>query len=323
MSSIPQRLEQETTVAQSASAAPVVLKKNSLLGDYFQLFKVRVTSLVVMTAWAGYYMGAARSGVSSLTWTLLNALVGIGITCAGSAALNEVLEHKIDALMRRTRNRPLPAGRMSLATGLTAGILAAVSGPLYLSLTTNVLTGVLAFSTAATYLAFYTPLKRISPISTFVGAFPGAMPPLLGWTAVRGKLEIEAVFLFLIVFFWQFPHFQAIAWMYREDYEAAGIKMLPVVDKAGHAVIRQMLTYCSTLISVSLVPALLHMTGRIYLFGALALGLGFLWFVVRLARTKLPTTSPDSRLFARHLLQASVIYLPLLFALMMLNVVHS
>ena len=324
MSSIPQRLiEQETTVAQAPSAAPVVLKKSSLLGDYLQLFKVRVTSLIVMTTWAGYYMGAAKSGASSLTWTLLNALVGIGVTCAGSAALNEVLEHKIDALMRRTRTRPLPAGRMSLATGLTAGILATVMGPIYLSLTTNILTGVLAFSTAATYLAFYTPLKRVSPISTFVGAFPGAMPPLLGWTAVRGKLEIEAVFLFLIVFFWQFPHFQAIAWMYREDYEAAGIKMLPVVDKAGHSVIRQMLTYCSTLISVSLVPSMLRMTGRIYLFGALILGLGFLWFVVRLARTKLPTTSPDSRLFARQLLQASVIYLPLLFALMMLNVTHS
>jgi protoheme IX farnesyltransferase len=317
-------LDQETTVTTAAPAAPVVLKKNSLLGDYLQLFKVRVTSLVVMTAWAGYYMGSAKSGVSSLTWTLLNALLGIGVTCAGSAALNEVVEHKIDALMRRTRNRPLPAGRMSLATGLTAGILATVLGPVYLSLTTNVLTGLLAFGTAVIYLAFYTPLKRISPISTFVGAFPGAMPPLLGWTAVRGKLELEAVFLFLIVFFWQFPHFQAIAWMYREDYEAAGIKMLPVVDKAGHSVIRQMFTYCSTLISVSLVPAtaLLRMTGRIYLFGALVLGLGFLWFVFRLARTKLPTTSPDSRLFARQLLQASVIYLPLLFALMMLNVVH-
>jgi protoheme IX farnesyltransferase len=323
VSSIPQRLDQEPTVVTAAPADPVILKRNSLLGDYFQLFKIRVTSLVVMTAWAGYYMGAAKNGASSLRWTLLNALVGIGVTCAGSAALNEVLEHKIDALMRRTRNRPLPAGRMSLATGMTAGILATILGPVYLSLTTNVLTGLLAFGTAATYLAFYTPLKRISPISTFVGAFPGAMPPLLGWTAVRGKLEIEAVFLFLIVFFWQFPHFQAIAWMYREDYEAAGIKMLPVVDKAGHSVIRQMFTYCSTLISVSLIPTLLQMTGKIYLFGALVLGLGFLWFVFRLARTKLPTTSPDSRLFARQLLQASVIYLPLLFALMMLNVVHS
>ena len=320
MSSLPRTLEQETA---ETPAVPVVLKKNSLLGDYLQLFKVRVTALIVMTAWAGFYMGAAKSGIASLTWTLLNALVGIGMTCAGSAALNEVVEYKIDALMRRTRNRPLPAGRMSLATGLTAGILATVLGPVYLALTTNVLTGVLAFSTAAIYLAFYTPLKRVSPISTFVGAFPGAMPPLLGWTAIRGKLEIEAVFLFLIVFFWQFPHFQAIAWMYREDYEAAGIKMLPVVDKAGHSVIRQMFTYCSTLISVSLVPTLLRMTGKIYLFGALALGLGFLWFVFRLAQAKLPTTSPDSRLFARQLLQASVIYLPLLFALMMLNVVHS
>jgi heme o synthase len=218
VSSIPQRLDQEPSVTTTTPAAPVILKKSSVAGDYFQLFKVRVTSLVVMTAWTGYYMGAAKSGVSSLTWTLVNALLGIGLTCAGSAALNEVLEHKIDALMRRTRNRPLPAGRMSLATGLTAGILATVLGPVYLSFTTNILTGALAFATAVTYLAFYTPLKRVSPISTFVGAFPGAMPPLLGWTAIRGKLEIEAVFLFLIVFFWQFPHFQAI----RRHKDAAG-----------------------------------------------------------------------------------------------------
>ncbi len=306
-----------------SSAPPVVLKKTSLLGDYLQLFKVRVTALIVVTAWAGFYMGAAASGVSSLSWTLFNALVGIGMTCAGSAALNEVLEHKLDALMRRTRNRPLPAGRMSLATGLTAGILATAAGSLFLALTTNALTGALALATAGIYLACYTPLKRVSPISTFVGAFPGAMPPLLGWTAIRGKLELEAVFLFLIVFFWQFPHFQAIAWMYRDDYEAAGIKMLPVVDHAGHSVIRQMLAYCSTLISVSLVPALLGMTGKIYAVGALLLGLAFLWFVLRLARTKLPTTSPESRKFARQLLQASVLYLPLLFALMMLNVAHS
>jgi protoheme IX farnesyltransferase len=323
MSSTAHRVIETEVERKSGSTSPVVLKKSSLLGDYLELFKVRVTSLIVVTAWAGYYMGAAKSGVPSTSWRLLYALLGIGVTCAGSAALNEVLERKIDALMRRTRNRPLPAGRMSLATGLTAGILATISGSVFLAFTTNVLTGVLAFLTAVVYLACYTPLKRISPISTFVGAFPGAMPPLLGWTAIRGKLEIEAVFLFLIVFFWQFPHFQAIAWMYRDDYEAAGIKMLPVVDKAGHSVIRQMLTYCSTLISVSLVPALLGMTGKVYLFGALVLGLGFLWFVLRLARTKLPTTSPESRAFARQLLQASVLYLPLLFALMMFNVVRS
>jgi len=145
------------------------------------------------------------------------------------------------------------------------------------------------------------------------------MPPLLGWTAVRGKIEIEAIVLFTIVFVWQFPHFQAIAWLYREDYAAGGIKMLPVVDQGGRSVVRQMLAYSSVLIPVSLLPALLHMAGKIYLSGALILGLVFLWFNLRLALTNLPTTAPASKKFARQLLQASVTYLPLLFALMMIN----
>jgi len=311
-------------VEQPSGIAPGVaaVKKHSLWGDYAQLFKVRVTSLIVMTAWAGAYMAAARSGVSSISWTLLNALWGIGLTSAGAAALNEVVERDLDAHMRRTQDRPLPSGRMQLSTGLIAGLVAAIVGPISLALTTNVLTGVLAFATAATYLALYTPLKKVSPISTFVGAFPGAMPPLLGWTAIRGSVEPQALILFLIVFFWQFPHFQSIAWMYRDEYEAAGIKMLPVVDKAGHSVVRQMLAYGSALLPVSLMPALLHMSGRIYLFAALTLGLAFLWFVFRLARTKLPTTAPDSKRLARQLLQASVIYLPLLFALMMIDAVR-
>jgi protoheme IX farnesyltransferase len=303
-------------------AAPIAIKKYSVVADYAQLFKVRVTTLIVVTAWAGCYMASSKSGVSSLSWTLLNALWGIGLTCAGSAALNEVIEHKLDALMKRTRNRPIPGGRMDLTTGWIAGITATLLGSISLSLTTNVLTGALALATALTYLCLYTPLKQLSPISTFVGAFPGAMPPLLGWTAIRGRIEPEAIVLFLIVFFWQFPHFQAIAWMYRDEYESAGIKMLPVVDKAGHSTIRQMLSYCAALLPVSLLPALLRMSGRIYLAGAMVLGLGFLYFVFRLARTKLPTTAPESRTLARHLLQASVIYLPVLFALMMLNVVH-
>jgi heme o synthase len=306
----------------STVAAPLAIKKYSVLGDYAQLFKVRVTTLIVVTAWAGCYMASSKSGVSSLSWTLLNALWGIGLTCAGSAALNEVIERRLDALMKRTRNRPIPAGRMEVATGWTAGIAATLLGSISLALTTNVLTGALALATALTYLCLYTPLKQVSPISTFVGAFPGAMPPLLGWTAIRGRIEPEAIVLFLIVFFWQFPHFQAIAWMYRDEYEAAGIKMLPVVDKAGQSTIRQMLSYCSALLPVSLLPALFRMSGRVYLAGALLLGIGLLYFVFRLARTKLPTTAPESRTLARHLLQASVIYLPVLFALMMLNVVH-
>ncbi|HEV3037788.1 MAG TPA: heme o synthase [Candidatus Angelobacter sp.] len=312
------------SIAERASAvSPLVLKKHSLFSDCAQLFKLRVTSLVMMTAWAGFYMGAAKSGISSLSWTLLQAMIGIGLTSAGAAALNEAMEHRLDALMARTRNRPIPAKRLELSTGMAAGILTTLAGVTYLALATNLLTGVLAFLTAACYLGLYTPLKQRSPISTFIGAFPGAMPPVLGWTAIRGTLEIESLVLFLIVFVWQFPHFQAIAWLYREDYEAAGVKMLPVVDSGGARVIRQILAYSSVLLPVSLLPNGLHMAGKVYLGGALALGLVFLWFNFRLALIKLPPTAPASKKFARQLLQASVIYLPLLFALMMINVVRS
>ncbi len=305
---------------QSTAIAAQSLAKQSLLGDFSQLFKVRVTSLVVMTAWTGCYMGAAKSGVSSVSLSLFHALLGIGLTAAGAAALNEAIEHRIDAQMARTRNRPLPAKRMTLATGITAGLLAALLGPLYLAWTTNVLTAVLALLTATAYLALYTPLKKLSPISTFVGAFPGAMPPLLGWTAMRGALEWEGIVLFTIVFVWQFPHFQSIAWLYREDYAAGGIRMLPVVDNDGHSVLRQMLAYSTVLLPVSLLPTGLHMAGKIYAVAALVLGIAFLWFNVRLALTKLPPTAPESKKFARQLLQASVIYLPILFAFMMINV---
>lgn len=305
---------------QSTAITAQSLAKQSLLGDFSQLFKVRVTSLVVMTAWTGCYMGAVKSGVSSISLSLFHALLGIGLTAAGAAALNEVIEHRIDAQMARTRNRPLPAKRMTLATGITAGLLAALLGPLYLAWTTNVLTAILALLTATAYLALYTPLKKISPISTFVGAFPGAMPPLLGWTAMRGALEWEGIVLFTIVFVWQFPHFQSIAWLYREDYAAGGIRMLPVVDNDGHSVLRQMLAYSTVLLPVSLLPTGLHMAGKVYAVAALVLGIGFLWFNVRLALTKLPPTAPESKKFARQLLQASVIYLPILFAFMMINV---
>jgi protoheme IX farnesyltransferase len=302
-----------------ARGTELSIRKTSLLGDWAQLFKLRVTSLVVMTAWTGYFKGAAKSGVSSVSPALFHALLGIALTAAGAAALNEAMEHDVDARMARTKNRPLPAKRMRLSTGFTAGILTALAGPLYLAFTANLLTGLLALATVAAYLGLYTPLKRVSPISTMVGAFPGAMPPLLGWTAARGHVEIEALVLFTILFVWQFPHFQAIAWLYREDYAAGGIKMLPVVDQAGRSVVRQMLAYSSVLIPLSLVPAGLHMAGKVYLGGALLLGLLFLWFNFRLALTNLPTTAPASKKFARQLLQASVTYLPLLFGLMMIN----
>ena len=192
-------------VPRSAAAA--------LARDYAELVKLRVTSLIVMTAWAGYFMGSAKSGVSSIGWGLLHALLGIGLVSAGTAAMNEVIERDLDALMRRTAIRPLPSKRMSVAQATIIASLMIFGGAGYLALTTNLLTVTLTLGTALIYLAAYTPLKKISPICTFIGAIPGALPPLLGWVAARGVVEREALVLFAIVFCWQFPHFYSIAWM--------------------------------------------------------------------------------------------------------------
>ena len=289
-----------------------------LTRDYAELIKLRVTTLIVMTAWAGFYFGAIRSGVSSLSWALFHALLGIGMVSGGTAALNEALEHDIDARMRRTSIRPIPMGRMSVKHGAIVGGLLTVGGALYLALALNPLTGLLASATSLVYLAAYTPLKKVHPICTFIGAFPGAMPGVLGWTAARGHLEWPAAVLFAIVFFWQFPHFFSIAWLYREDYEAGGIQMLPVVEPDRPSTARQILFYSVGLIPVSLLPTLLHMSGLLYFSGALLLGFAMLHFSLRLIRANHPN-APRSKPLARNLLQATVFYLPLLFALMMWN----
>jgi protoheme IX farnesyltransferase len=290
-----------------------------LLQDYGDLIKASVTSLIVMTAWCGFYFGAFKSGTSSLSWTLVHALLGIGLASGGTAALNEVMEHDIDSRMRRTSIRPLPSGRMSLLHATVVGVLMTVGGSLYLALTTNWLTGALTFATSIVYLALYTPLKKVHPICTFVGAFPGAMPGVLGWTAARGRIEWEAAVLFAIVFCWQFPHFFSIAWLYREDYERGSIRMLPVVAADGKSTIREILIYSILLIPVSLIPSFLGMSGRVYLVGAVVLGLALLYCSFRLARLGMAPTRPQSKARARQLLQATVFYLPLLFALMMIN----
>jgi protoheme IX farnesyltransferase len=306
-----------STVSQSLAVPRTSL--TLLLRDYAELTKLRVTTLIVMTAWCGYYFGAMRSGVSSLSWGLLHALLGIGLVSGGTAALNEVIEHEADGQMRRTAQRPLPAGRMSLLHGGIAGGLMTLGGALYLGLLLNALTGWLSLATAFVYLAAYTPLKRVHPICTFVGAFPGAMPGVLGWTAARGRLEWGALVMFAIVFFWQFPHFFSIAWLYREDYAAGKIRMLPVVESDGRSTARQILFYSIALIPVSLTPALLSMSGKVYLVGALLMSSGLLYFGARLASLRMPLTAAQSKKRARHLLQATVLYLPLLFALMMVN----
>jgi protoheme IX farnesyltransferase len=310
-------------MSTTQSLALIRKQVRSLSVDYAELTKLRVTTLIVMTAWCGYFFGAHRAGSSWLSWGLLHSLLGIGLVSSGTAALNEVMEHEVDAHMARTAKRPIPAGRMSKLHATVVGLTAAIGGSIYLAVFTNPLTGLLTLLTSVVYLAAYTPLKRVSPICTFVGAFPGAMPGVLGWTAARGRLEWGTLVLFVILFVWQFPHFFSIAWLYREDYAKGGIRMLPVVEEDGRSTAHRILGYSIALIPVSILPSLMGMAGRIYLVGAVLLGIGLLYFGVRLAFLNLPLASAPSKMRARHVLQATVIYLPLLFALMMGNALQQ
>jgi protoheme IX farnesyltransferase len=309
----------------SIATQPLALPRGplTLVRDYAELTKLRVTTLVVMTAWCSYYFGAIRAGVSSFSWGLFHTLLGVGLVAGGTAALNEVMESDVDRHMRRTAGRPLPTGRMSTRRALVSGVAMALGGALYLSLALNPLTGLLSVATAVVYLGAYTPLKKIHPICTFVGAFPGAMPGVLGWTAARGRLEWGALAMFAIVFFWQFPHFFSIAWLYREDYAAGKIRMLPVVEVDGRSTARQIIFYSVALIPVTLVPTFLGMAGMFYAACAVLLGLAMLYFAVRLAHLKAPITAAISKQRARQLLQATVFYLPILFLAMMLNSISS
>ena len=291
----------------------------SQLRDYAELTKVRITTLIVLTAWCGYFFGAHRLGVSTWSLGLFHALLGVALVSSGTAALNEELESNVDARMRRTALRPLPSGRMTKAHAAAVGLALTLGGSVYLVVYANLLTGLLVFLTALIYLAAYTPLKKVSPICTFVGAFPGAMPVVLGWTAVRGKLEVETLILFAIMFVWQFPHFLSIAWLYREDYEQGGIRMLPVVDADGKSTLWRILAYSAALIPVSLLPFALGMAGRLYLVGAILMGAALFRVSMGMAYPQLPATAAASKPSARRLLRATIIYLPVLFALMMAN----
>jgi protoheme IX farnesyltransferase len=290
----------------------------TLIHDLRELFKVKVVALVLVTGWGGFYLGSMQSGISSLQRGLLDTLLGIGLVSAGAGALNEALERKIDARMKRTADRPLAAGRFSLAQGIVAGLGALAMGAAWLALTTNLLTVALALLTAFTYVAIYTPLKRFTSLATFIGAFPGAMGPMLGWTAARGRIEWQGVALFAILFVWQFPHFMAIAWLYRDDYAKAGIRMLPVVQPDGWSTVAEALFFAVLMIPVSLVPWWLGMAGVTYAVLAAVLGLGYLAYTLRFARILRATTETESRMVARDLLKVSVLYLPLLFTTLML-----
>jgi heme o synthase len=277
--------------------------------DYWVLTKPEVNFLVVISTLAGYYV-ALRGHLDF--FVLMNALMGTLMVASGTGTLNQYIERKSDASMRRTARRPLPAGRIRPVEALVFGILLAIGGGLLLWFEVNPLASVLALLTLTTYLLIYTPLKKRTALCTLIGAFPGAMPPLIGWAAARGSLSGDSLVLYSILFLWQFPHFLAIAWMYREDYSRAGLRMLPPKDPDGRLTSFQIIAFLLALVVVSMVPTLIGQVGKVYLFGAAVLGSYFLLHGVRMARNR-------TNALARRLVLASVLYLPLVFGLMMFD----
>jgi heme o synthase len=279
--------------------------------SYLELTKPRITCFILMSMAVGFLFGAHLA--PAWTWMqLFHALLGTGLIASGTAALNQWYESEPDAKMARTKKRPIPSGRIGSREAFRFGLALSVVGFAELCLGVNVLTGLLGLFTLASYLFVYTPLKRISPISTTIGAIPGAMPPLIGYAAASGRLNFEAGILYAILFLWQFPHFYAIAWMYREDYARAGIRMLPVVEPDGDSTTRRILWFSLALVPMSLAPSFFSMAGNVYLFGALFLGVLVLYAGFRVA-------SQHTILRARQVLLASVVYLPLLYGLLVLD----
>ncbi|HXN73082.1 MAG TPA: heme o synthase [Candidatus Acidoferrales bacterium] len=276
---------------------------------YVVLTKPDVTFLVVITTVAGFYLGS----VGPMDWArLAHTLFGTLLVAAGTAALNQYVERDMDALMRRTAARPLPTGTLKPVEVLIFGAATILIGTAWIALTVNVLAAIVAFATSASYLGLYTPLKTRTTLATAVGAIPGALPPLIGWAAARGSLSEGGWILFAILFVWQFPHFMAIAWMYREDYARAGIKMLPVVDPKGDSTFRVIVSFSAILVPVSLLPSVMGMAGIRYFFGALVLGMILL-------QVSLWANRARTNVRAKWLMHATVIHIPLLLAWMIFD----
>src|ERR1022692_362339 len=283
------------------------------MNDYIALTKPRITWLILMSTAVGYFFGLPAGIHGEIEWLkLFHTILGTGLIASGTAALNQWIEREADRKMRRTADRPLPSGRLAAGPALAFGVALSVAGFADLWAAVNPLTAWIGAFTLASYLFFYTPLKQRTWWSTTIGAIPGAMPPVIGYAAAPGRLTADSWVLFAILFLWQFPHFYSIAWMYKEDYARAGIRMLPVVDPDCRSTARQIVLYGIALIPVSLVPGILGMSGRIYVVGALLLGLWFLYSGVRVALER-------SLVRARGVLIASVLYLPLIYGLMLLD----
>jgi heme o synthase len=293
----------------------IARRASSGIADYLALTKPRLNVLVVASSAAGYYLGrssAADAPLGTSAWAMLGAVTGTALVAAGAAVLNQVSERASDALMRRTRHRPLPDGRVGAPEARVFGIALSVAGLALLASRANALAAALALATLVVYLGVYTPMKRRTPVATLVGAVPGALPPLIGWTAASGALGAGGVALFAIVFLWQIPHFMAIAWLYRDDYAAAGFPVLPVVEPDGRRAGRDAVVCAAALVPVSLAPALTHVAGAGYLAAAAVLGAGLLWLAARFAVAR-------SDRSARALFFGSITYLPLLWAAMILD----
>lgn len=308
---VPAAASRAANVSASGERAALARVRETVVpchraADYLELTKPRITALVLVTTAAGFYLGSAGGLDLAL---LLHALLGTALVASGTSAMNQVLERDVDGRMARTRDRPLPAGRLGLAPAtLFAGGLSA-AGIAYLALTVNLLTGVLAAVAFVVYDLMYTPLKRVHSLSTLVGAVPGALPIAGGWTAARGELGPGAWTLFAILFLWQLPHFLALAWLLKDEYRDAGLRMLSVGDPNGVNTRQQMLLYTLALVPVSLVPALLGLAGAVYFWVALALGLAFVWQTCVF-------WGSTSRRTAGRLFRYSVLYLPLLLAVL-------
>lgn len=286
-----------------AAALPATADRSR---DYVALAKPRLNMLVVASTLAGYAMG---DGEPLGTLRVAALLLGTFCVAGGASAFNQVIERDTDALMRRTRTRPLPAHRLQTGEGLLFASLLTLAGLAITVAASNLLAAAVSFATLLVYVAIYTPLKRRTSFSTVIGAIPGALPPIIGWAAVANELPIKAWTLFGIMFLWQLPHFLAIAWMCRDDYTRAGFPMLPVIEPDGRSTGRQAVVYSAALLPLSLAPTLMHMAGDAYIAGALLLGLAFLWLSVRFARTR-------SDADARRVFFGSILYLPLLWILM-------
>lgn len=291
---------------KTGAGAVALPHARSRANDFIALAKPRLNLLVVASSGVGYVMGGGDiSDAARVVFTV----AGTALVAGGASAFNQVIEREPDGLMRRTRLRPVPDGRLQATEALVFAAVMSIAGIAVLGAGVNLLCAVVAFTTLVTYAAIYTPLKRRSSFATVVGAIPGALPPVIGWAAASGHLSRGAWVLFGIVFLWQLPHFLAIAWIYREDYARAGFPMLPVIEPDGRSTGRQATLYCAALLPVSLAPTLVGMTGPVYFAAAMALSLLFLGLTIRFARTREVSD-------ARRLFLGSIIYLPILWILM-------